>query len=73
MCGQHTHTRTPQKTKTTEGAGGRTSEDCLVIDASLHRNEMSFMNDFRDDAFSPPPAGTVSLRIYHYMIYQCLG
>ena len=29
--------------------------DCLVIDASRDRNEMSFMNDFRDNAYAPPP------------------
>ena len=36
---------------------GSSARDCLVIDASCHRNEMAFMNDFRDNPFAPQPAG----------------
>ena len=34
----------------------KNERDCLVIDASCDRNELSFMNDFRDNAYEPPPA-----------------
>ena len=35
---------------------GSSTRDCLVIDASMHRNEFAFMNDFRDNPFAPQPA-----------------
>jgi hypothetical protein len=33
----------------------KNDRDCLVIDASCDRNELSFMNDFRDNAYEPTP------------------
>ena len=33
----------------------KSDRDCLVIDASCDRNELSFMNDFRDNAYEPTP------------------